>query len=173
MTIDKLLNDLLKHEGGFVNHPADNGGATKYGITQATLSLWRKKSVTEADVKALTVDEAKAIYVELYYTKPKINKLSPILQPVVFDMAVNMGTVQAIKIAQRVFTKLGTPLVCDGVIGEKTLVSARTACNVQGHQEVIRNIINARIQFYCDIVARDPSQHVFLAGWKARANDFL
>ena len=173
MTVEKLLDNLLNHEGGFVNHPADKGGATKYGITEATLSLWRKKAVTEDDVKTLTVDEAKLIYIELYYTKPKINQLSPILQPVVFDMAVNMGTVQAIKIAQRVFTKLGTPIVCDGTIGEKTLISARVACSVQGHQEVIRNIVNARIQFYCDIVAKNPSQHVFLAGWKNRANDFL
>ena len=173
MGIEKLLEELVRHEGGFVNHPSDPGGATKFGITEATLSHWRKQSVTEADVKALTVDEAKAIYTQLYYLTPKINQLSPILQPIIFDMAVNMGTVQAIKIAQRVFSKLGTPLVCDGVIGEKTLISAKAACNVQGHTEVIRNIVNARINFYCELVAKQPEKQVFLDGWKNRANDFL
>ena len=58
MSIDALIDDILVREGGFVNHPADRGGPTHYGITQATLSRWRQQPVTVQDVQALTLEEA-------------------------------------------------------------------------------------------------------------------
>ena len=35
MNIEQYLDELIKREGGYVNNPADRGGATKYGITEA------------------------------------------------------------------------------------------------------------------------------------------
>ena len=35
MNIEQYLEELIKREGGYVNNPADRGGATKYGITQS------------------------------------------------------------------------------------------------------------------------------------------
>jgi lysozyme family protein len=61
-TDDAILAAILRREGGFVNHPADRGGPTHYGITQATLQAWRGRAVSEEDVRALSVEEAKAIY---------------------------------------------------------------------------------------------------------------
>ena len=60
MTIDQMLNDVLRREGGYVHDPADRGGPTHYGITQRTLRAWRGQLVTAADVRDLTTAEAKA-----------------------------------------------------------------------------------------------------------------
>jgi lysozyme family protein len=62
--IDTILDEIIRREGGYVNHPADRGGPTKYGITAQTLGRWRKldRPATATEVKALTETEARAIY---------------------------------------------------------------------------------------------------------------
>jgi lysozyme family protein len=62
VTEERIISDLLAREGGFVNHPADRGGATKFGITQDTLSAWLGRAASVEDVRALTASEAGAIY---------------------------------------------------------------------------------------------------------------
>ena len=56
-TVREIVDDVLRREGEFVQHPADAGGPTKFGITQATLADWRHAPVTASDVSALTIDE--------------------------------------------------------------------------------------------------------------------
>jgi lysozyme family protein len=107
---------LLQQEGGFVNHPSDPGGATKYGITLDTLSRWRKKPVEPDDVKILDVKEAMAIYKEWYWDKVQGDKLPHGLSFVVFDCAVNQGTDRAARFLQEVLH-----VTVDGVIGPKTI----------------------------------------------------
>ena len=33
--VDKMLDELLDREGGFVDHPADRGGPTRFEISEA------------------------------------------------------------------------------------------------------------------------------------------
>ena len=53
MTVEQLIEDVIAREGGYVAHPADTGGPTKFGVTRATLSRWRGHHVTAAAVQAL------------------------------------------------------------------------------------------------------------------------
>lgn len=171
--IEKLLDDVLIKEGGFVNHPADKGGVTNYGITQATLQAWRGKPVTVNDVKCITPAEAKAIYRSEYFELPRIDELPTTIQPVMFDMAVNHGPSKAIKIMQSVLDRMsGKRISLDGKIGPVTIAAANIAVNVYG-QDVVRQISHARAQFYKEVVKNDPSQAVFLKGWLARAESFV
>ena len=60
-TYDEALRRVLEHEGGYTNHPSDPGGPTSYGITIADYRRYVKPNATAADVRAMRLDEAKAI----------------------------------------------------------------------------------------------------------------
>lgn len=111
-------------EGGFVNDPADPGGATNHGITLATLSHWRGQTCTVDDVRNLGQDEATTIYRASYWNVVAGDELPAGLDLIVFDCAVNQGPGTAARILQ---TVVGVPV--DGQIGPATLaaVASRNA----------------------------------------------
>ncbi len=120
--LDEALSLLLASEGGYVKDPADPGGATKFGITAATLSRARGSKVTSADVEGLTVDEARAIYSRLYWNAVEADNLPNGLDYAVFDAAVHSGPKQAVVWLQQC---LG--VVADGAMGPITLAAIKTA----------------------------------------------
>lgn len=171
--IDQIIDDIIRREGGYVNHPADKGGPTKYGITLKTLSEYRGKPCTENDVKALTKAVAASIYYQRYYLAPNIDSLPVDIQPVVLDMAVNMGPSRAIRLLQQALDGfVDDPIDVDGVIGLRT-INAATSVYRKHARKLTQAITDERIKFYRRIVANNPSQSVFLAGWINRANEFV
>jgi len=113
---EKSLTELLKHEGGYVNHPSDPGGRTNLGVTQAVWEDWIDRSVSEENMKALTPAKVAPLYKELYWDRVKGDKLPSGVDYCVFDAAVNSGVSRAAKWLQ---TTVGA--VADGAIGEQTL----------------------------------------------------
>ena len=116
INFDACLAHLLKHEGGFVNHPSDPGGATNLGVTQAVWEGWIDRSVSEKNMKALTPAKVAPLYREMYWDRIKADKLPSGVDYCVFDAAVNSGVSRAAKWLQ---TTVGA--VADGAIGEQTL----------------------------------------------------
>ena len=106
-SIDQMIQDVLKREGGYVDHPSDRGGPTKYGITQNTLSKYYGYAATTDEVKALSIDVAEEIYKRNYFYGPAINTLVEDIQPFIFDCAVNHGPRTAIKFIQSVCNQAG------------------------------------------------------------------
>jgi lysozyme family protein len=128
MDIKEMLNDVIAKEGGYVNHPADRGGPTNFGITQKTLSKYLQTVVTAETVKAMDVETARDIYELHYYRTPRIDRLPSGIQPFLFDCGVNHGPRRAIKFLQEVCNDLGYgPLTVDGVMGPKTKSQAYAA----------------------------------------------
>lgn len=121
---EACLSHVLQSEGGYVDHPSDPGGATNMGITIATLRTWRGRSVTKADVKALTRAEAAAIYRKNYWDAVRGDDLPRGLDLVAFDAAVNSGVSRGAKWLQ---SALGVP--ADGKVGPKTIAAANAAHN--------------------------------------------
>ena len=113
---EKSLTELLKHEGGYVNHPSDPGGRTNLGVTQDVWEDWIDRAVSEAEMKALTPAKVAPLYREMYWDRIKGDKLPAGVDYLVFDAAVNSGASRAAKWLQ---TTAGA--VADGVIGEQTL----------------------------------------------------
>src|SRR3954454_10905388 len=146
---------VLKHEGGFSDHPADPGGATNLGITRATLARVRGRPVTVDEVRALTPREAAAIYRRFYWDPVKGDELPPGVDHAVFDCAVNAGVARAAKLLQRV---LRTP--DDGVIGPGTLAALATAAP----GETIGRFSRERLSF----LQRLPTWSTFGRGWNTR-----
>ena len=159
MTIDAILDEVLKAEGGFVDHPADKGQATNFGITLSTLSAWRKKECSAEDVKALTEAEARDIYQEQYFKAPGFNQLHSVLWPIVVDAAVNHGVSGAIKMLQR-----AVRVKDDGVLGLETL----TAANLHPPKTLAARFLAQRARKFGRIVTKDPTQAVFAEGWMNR-----
>lgn len=168
--LDSMLDDIITREGGYVNNPADRGGATNYGITQATLSAFNGSPASVADVQALSVDQAKAIYRQNYYLKPGLDKLPALIQPVMLDAAVNSGPVQSIKFLQQVLNDSGFgPLTVDGAIGQKTIDAANAAASQLG-AELNSRLVAKRRAFLMGLVSSRPSNAVFEKGWMARCD---
>ena len=177
-TIDEMIDHLLQLEGGYVNDPDDPGGPTKYGITIGTLRSWRGRSVTAADVQALTLNEARRIYKRRFFQRPRISELPANLQPTVFDMYVNAGG-NAIKILQRVLRQFGEPVAVDGSLGPQTIGAAKKVYAAAGDYLVNAYGI-ARRNYYYSLADRRRASRKFArrrdggkGGWITRAEEFI
>jgi lysozyme family protein len=147
---------VLKHEGGFVDHPRDPGGATKFGITLRTLRDWRGDDSLTADaVRDLTEAEAREIYLARYWNPVRGDELPPGVDLAVFDWAVHGGVGRAARDLQAV---LGVTV--DGAIGRQTIAAAQRA---DAH-EVIRGICERRLNH----LRSRPHWDSFGRGWERR-----
>jgi len=172
-TVDEMIDRILAREGGYVNHPDDRGGPTKFGITQGTLSRYYGRAATVAEVQSLSVEVAREIYERNYYFAPGINTLPELIQPFLFDCAVNHGPRRAIRFLQSVCNQARyTPALSeDGAVGPNTRRAAQWAEREMG-SVLLKALIEERRNFYRVIVESRPSQSVFLKGWMNRVNEF-
>jgi lysozyme family protein len=156
---ETCLAQVLRHEGGYVDHPADPGGATNMGITHRTLARWRQVSpwwdLPKAAVKALTRGEAGAIYRALYWNACRARDLPDGIDLAVFDYAVNSGPDRAVRTLQ---AALG--VVVDGQVGPLTLAAAGRA----DARQVINALCDRRLGFL-KALSTFP---IFGRGWTSR-----
>jgi lysozyme family protein len=166
MGFDEAIQKVLIEEGGFVSDPLDHGGTTNRGITENTLAAWRKAPVTDADVKNLSVDEAKQIYKSMYWDANRVDSLPEAIRGTYFDVCVNSGGGAACNLLQRAINGAGGNVVVDGALGPNTI---KAASEVNG---LFNAFQTQRVAFYRRIVARDPSQVRFLDGWLNRVQSW-
>jgi lysozyme family protein len=146
---------VLAVEGGYVEHRVDRGGATKHGITRSRLPQHRGRSVTKAEVRALTKAEAVQIYRAVFWNGVRADELPPGLDDALFDFAVHSGVPRAARALQRA---LGLP--ADGRIGPATLAAARNADTTL----VLMRLRGHRLAFMSEL----PAWRTFGKGWRAR-----
>lgn len=152
------LPRILEHEGGWVDHVKDPGGATNKGITLATYSDWLKRKATKAELKAIPPQHVSAIYEANYWDAASCDKLPVGVDYVVFDLAVNSGPSRARKMLQQT---VGTKP--DGMIGPATL----RAVEALGSRETIKRLCDAREAFYRAL----PTFQTFGKGWLNRLRE--
>jgi len=174
-TIDAMIDDLLAREGGYVNNPADRGGPTKDGITQATA---RKHGYT-GDMRDLPTATARSIYWQDYVVGPGIDllaKRSPRLAAEALDTGVNMGIpwgVVFLQTALNAFNQGGKDwpdlAKVDGAYGGKSDAALAACQRVRGGQQwedVLLAAMNAQQGGrYLTIITGNPSQEAFGWGW--------
>ncbi|MDH5517097.1 MAG: hypothetical protein OEY36_04645 [Gammaproteobacteria bacterium] len=141
--VDLMIDDILNREGGFVNHPDDRVGATKYDFTEKTLSAYLGHAVLTSEVKSLSENVARDIYERNYFIAPGINRLPEPVQAFIFDCAVNHGSRRAIKFIQSVCNQAGyTPSLSeDGTMGPKHPQSCRID-TAEFHKRENRNLFD-------------------------------
>jgi lysozyme family protein len=152
---DAALESVLRHEGGFVNHPKDPGGMTNLGVTKRTWENWIRREVDEAEMRSLTPKLIGPMYKQMYWDKIKGDDLPAGLDYVVFDAAVNSGPSRAAKWLQSAVSA-----VPDGIIGPATLKA------VQGHlvADAIQVYQAKRLEFLENLATWDT----FGRGWGRR-----
>ena len=153
----KSLTEVLKHEGGFVNHPKDPGGATNLGVTLYNFRKYVKPGGTVKDLKALTKDQAGVVYRRHYWDKVLGSQLPSGVDFAVFDFAVNSGPNRAAKYLQRV-----VGATQDGVIGPQTLALTRK----KTPSEVVNQLCDDRMAF----LQRLRHWPTFGKGWTKRVS---
>jgi lysozyme family protein len=154
---DACLELVLAAEGGFVNHPADPGGATNLGITQRTLSEFREAEVTVEDVRRLTRAEAREIYRARYWTPMRCADLPAGIDLMVFDFGVNAGPGRSVRLLQR-----HAGVAADGSVGPITLAAVR-ACRAP---ELIGRLAEGRLAYYRGL----DTFPTFGLGWTRRVD---
>ena len=147
MNFDQAFEKLMEHEGGLVEHKADPGGLTNFGISQ--------RSYPGEDIRNMTRARAAEIYLRDFWGPAGCDALPSTLRFQVFDMAVNSGVKTAIKMLQ---SAVGT--VPDGVIGPKTL----QAVNATPVPILIARFNGRRLEFMAGL----PHWPAFGRGWARR-----
>ena len=176
MNVDNLIEGLLDREGGYVNHPADKGGPTNFGITEAVA----RAHGYAGPMRRLPRNEAVSIYRRLYWLRPRFDevaKRSAALAEELFDTGVNMGPAVAVTFLQRALTALNRSgrdypdLVPDGRIGGQTLAALDgflAARGRPGGERVLLRALEAlQGERYLRLAERRPANEAFLYGWLA------
>lgn len=146
---------ILKHEGGYVDHPNDPGGETNFGIS--------KRAYPDLDIKNITMDQVSEIYRKDYWDRIKGDDLPYPIALCVFDTAVNSGVARASRWLQE--TCNATP---DGVIGPKTVQNVLNAWE-NNHTYVLTNYMGKRLDF----LKRLTTWETFGKGWARRIDETL
>ena len=164
-TFDEIIEVVLSHEGGYVDDPDDRGGATNFGVTQASYSQYLGRKVSKDEIKSMTVEDAKGCYKQDFWDPSRAEQLDEDLRAVYFDMVVNMGRKNAGKIIQQaVYTKSNKELLdVDGLIGPNTI---RATTNISKEDVLLeRGMFYANLCFNGSKYADRTSQNKFLRGW--------
>jgi lysozyme family protein len=163
--LDDSLKLMFGHEGGYSNVKTDAGGPTKYGITHRTLAAHLGvPSVTAARVKAMTINEAEAIYRKSYWPQSGGDLLYSGLDYAAFDFGVNSGPPRAVKTLQKLLGFKGSDI--DGWIGPETL--NRIENYPGGHAQLIRDYCEARMAFLRSLKNPKTGFPVNGRGWTIR-----
>lgn len=182
-SVEEIADEIISREGGYVNDPDDPGGATKYGVTLNTMrglgiDLTGDGKITSQDVKALTRDQAREIFVRHYFHRPRLADLPAPLQPSVFDMYVNAGG-NAVRILQRLVGKMGYAVAVDGVLGPRSLRAVRLAMAAAPDHLADAYGIERR-NYYYRLADQRPKSRKYArrrdggkGGWITRAEEFI
>jgi lysozyme family protein len=175
MDIDKLIDDVIGREGGYSNHPADRGGATRWGITEAVARAHGYRG----DMRSFPREEAVALYKRIYWTRPgfdRIGALAPEVAAELFDTGVNMGPGVAVSFLHRALNALNRGAsdyadIVPGVrIDDATVAALAAYLHMRaphGEAVLMKALEALQGERYLDLAERRPANEAFLYGWLA------
>lgn len=173
--IERIIDDVLLREGGgaYTNHPADRGGPTRFGITEAKAREHRYFG----PMPALPEQIARAIYRQDYIITPRFDAvlaIDPSVGVELIDTGVNMGTATATTFLQRWLNAFNVDsaryaeLTVDGSVGDKTLDALRAFIRWRGPMGItalLRGLNSLQGAKYLTLSEANRSQRQFLFGW--------
>lgn len=158
-TYEKALANVLRHEGGYTNHPADPGGPTNFGITIYDYRLYIDKNGTAQDVKNMSIEQAKTIYRSKYWDVCRCDDLPAGLDYTVFDLGVNSGVGRAGEFLRRALDLPTSPKI----------ISNEVVAAV--HKKPATDLIHAINTMRLSFLKRLKTWPTFGRGWSRRVSE--
>lgn len=159
----KYAQKLRVLEGGFVNHPIDEGGPTNRGVTLRTYQNHFGPGKTVEDLRRISDKEWEHIMKTGYWDRCKADKIdSQAIAEIMVDWCVNSGMMGLRRVQELVGTRP------DGIAGPITL----SLINSSDPEMLFNRIKAARNQHYINIVRKSPMKRVFMNGWMNRLSQF-
>lgn len=171
--IKRVVDEVLRAEGGYVNDPADNGGETAFGITVAVARANGYKGAMRDMPEAV----ARAIYTARYITEPRFDQVLALHAGVgaeLIDTGVNMGPHRAAEFLQRWLNGFNdngarySSLFVDGRLGDVSLGALAAFLKWRGQEGatvLLRALNGAQAERYLAITEANTTQRRFLFGW--------
>jgi lysozyme family protein len=147
MNFDEAFKRLIGHEGGYVWDRRDPGGETNYGIS--------RKSYPGEDIKGMTLERAKAIYLRDYWGPAGCDAVPDAAKFDLFDMAVNSGVSRAVKTLQHAVYETE-----DGILGPRTIQAVQSMPATR----LLARFNGTRLAFMASL----PTWPTFGKGWALR-----
>ena len=175
MNIDQLIDDVIAREGDYSNRPADRGGPTRWGITEAVARAFGYHGA----MAAFPRENAVAIYRRSYWVRPGFDRLAEVAPGIageLFDTGVNMGPGVAVSFLRRVLNALNRgardypDLLPAAAIDDPTLAALRVFLRTRaphGEAVLLRALQALQGERYLELAERRPANEAFLYGWLA------
>jgi lysozyme family protein len=159
---DHALSVILHHEGGYVNNPKDPGGMTNLGVTKSVWESYIGRTVTEAEMRALTPATVAPLYRRNYWNAVSGDDLPAALALCVFDFAVNAGPARANRYLQSLLR-----VAQDGKTGPMTVSAAKAFVAAHGERQAVIAYQEARRGYYRSL----STFATFGRGWLRRVDE--
>ena len=175
MNVDDLIDEVIGREGGYSNHAADTGGATRWGVTEAVARAHGYRG----EMRAYPREEAVAVYRRIYWLRPGFDRVAehaPRLAAELFDTGVNMGPAVAAGFLQRALNALNrgasdyADIPVDRRIGDRTIDALKGFIARRGGagEKVLLKAVEAlQGERYLRLAEQRPANEAFLYGWLA------
>lgn len=170
MNKQKILDEIIAREGGYVDDPCDSGGETCFGITKEQAEIFGYTN----SMRHMPRSTAYEIYATKFWDSVRADEVIKLSEPLaaeLVDTAVNCGPGRAVVFLQTALNSLNvnedlySDVALDGIMGSMTTLALK---GYLGHREdtaLVKALNCLQGAYYITLTQRRPKDERFIYGW--------